>query len=196
VSGSDDLKARKAERRKYYRTLQASFTAEQYSAWNKLLTPPLRDFGASIPAGSLVAVYHAKSKEADLSPLFSLPLRFCFPKIIDRAGGTMEFREVENLAAEHFKLGPYGIFEPQHHHPTVDKAAVHTAFIPLLAFDGQGRRLGQGMGFYDRFLHGFQGRRVGVGFDWQGSPQPLAVDDHDEPLHAIVTEHGVQRFVP
>ena len=189
-----DLASWKLDRRKYYRTLQASFSAEQYAAWNKALAAPLEELGRSIPAGSFVAVYHAKAKEADLSPLFSFPLRFCFPKILDRAGGIMEFREVENLQTEEFALGAYGIYEPQHHHPTIKKVAIHTAFIPLLAFDLEGRRLGQGKGFYDRFLDGFSGQRIGVGFDWQGSPTPLPIEGHDEHLHALVTEHGIRRF--
>lgn len=194
MSSIGDSRPGKLDRRKYYRALQASFSAEQYGAWNKALAGPLREIGALIPKGSLVAVYHAKAKEADLSPLFGLPLRFCFPKILDRAGGIMEFREVENLQTEEFDLGHYGIYEPRHHHPTTKKEAIHTAFIPLLAFDQEGRRLGQGKGFYDRFLDGFTGQRIGVGFDWQGSPAALPIEGHDEHLHAIVTEHGVRRF--
>lgn len=194
MPGAGEGRPGKLDRRKYYRTLQASFTAAQYTAWNQALAGPLREAGRLIPAGSFVAVYHATTKEADLTPLFSLPLRFCFPKILDRAGGLMEFREVENGKTEEFDLGPFGIYEPRHHHPTVKKSEIHTAFIPLLAFDQEGRRLGQGKGFYDRFLEGFGGQRIGVGFDWQGSPTPLPIEGHDEHLHALVTEHGVRRF--
>lgn len=187
------MRPKKLERRKYYRQLQTSFTQEQYDAWNRALAAHLLEIGRKITAGSLVAVYYARAKEADLSPLFQLPLRFCFPKILDREG-IMEFRLIEKLDPSEFHLGHFGILEPQGHHPVVKKAEVHSAFIPLLAFDDDGRRLGQGKGFYDRFLEGFHGQRIGVGFEWQHSPTELPIEGHDEHMHLLATDQGIRRF--
>jgi 5-formyltetrahydrofolate cyclo-ligase len=186
-------KGHKAECRRYYRGLQASFTPEQYMLWNSGLAEGLVTLASSIPPGSLVAVYHAREREADLAPLFHLPLRFAFPRVLDREG-IMEFLSVEKVEKESFVLDNFGIMEPVHHHPRVSAAEVHTAFVPLLAFDGEGKRLGQGKGFYDRFLAEFRGQRIGVGFEWQYSQKTLPVDAHDQSLHAVVTEHGVRRF--
>ena len=187
------MRPKKLERRKYYRQLQSSFTQGQYEAWNQALAAHLLEVGRKIPSGSLVAVYSARPKEADLSALFSLPLRFCFPRILDREG-IMEFREIEKPDAHEFHLGHFGILEPKDQHPLVTKEEVHSAFIPLLAFDDEGRRLGQGKGFYDRFLDGFTGQRIGVGFEWQHSPAALPIEGHDEHMHLLVTDQGVRRF--
>jgi 5-formyltetrahydrofolate cyclo-ligase len=146
-----------------------------------------------LPKGSLVAVYQALPKEADLSCLFGLPLRFCFPKVLSKQG-LMEFRLVERPEPGQFVKGAFGIQEPTESHTVVEKDEVHACFVPLLSFDGSGRRLGKGLGFYDRFLEGFPGLRIGVGFEWQFSPAPLPVDAHDIHLHMVVTEYGIRRF--
>lgn len=185
----------KVERRRYYRGLKDSFSSHQYDSWNRSLGTNLLEVAASIPAGSLVAVYRARPKEADLSPLFALPLRFCFPKVLS-LDGQMEFRLVENSLAggAAFEEGAFGILEPTARAPVVGKADIHTCFVPLLAFDAGGRRLGHGRGFYDRFLDGFGGARVGVGFEWQFSPEALPVESCDQPLHRVVTEQDVREF--
>jgi 5-formyltetrahydrofolate cyclo-ligase len=183
----------KKERRVYYRQIQASFSDEQYKSWNKALAAHLVEVARDIPKGALVAVYQAKPKEADLSGLFHRPLRFCFPRVLSRSG-LMEFRLVEKVEPHAFELGAYGILEPKTNHTVVEKAEVHTCFIPLLAFDGTGRRLGQGRGFYDRFLEGFPGKKIGVGFEWQFSPTDLPVEHYDQHLDKMVTEYGVRAF--
>jgi len=185
----------KKERRQYYRQLQTSFTAEQYQAWNLSLRGPLAEITKKLSKNSTVAVYQAKPKEADLSSLFTQPFRFCFPKVLSK-NGLMEFRVVEKPAAAQFEPGAFGILEPTAKHPKVEKAEVQVCFVPLLAFDGNGRRLGQGMGFYDRFLEGFSGLKIGVGFEWQFSPQALPVEKYDQHLDGVVTEHGIRTFTP
>jgi 5-formyltetrahydrofolate cyclo-ligase len=183
----------KKERRHYYRQLQNSFTTQQYQAWNIGLRGPLAEIAKKLAKNSVIAVYQAKPKEADLSSLFTLPFKFCFPKVLSK-NGLMEFRLVENPTAAQFEPGAFGILEPRPKHPKVEKSEVQVCFVPLLAFDGHGRRLGQGMGFYDRFLEGFSGFKIGVGFEWQFSPQPLPVEAYDQPLDGVITEHGIRTF--
>lgn len=45
----------------------------------------------------------------------------------------------------------YGIPEPVHSR-RIDPTAIDLVFVPLLAFDCSGNRVGYGAGFYDRFL--------------------------------------------
>ena len=58
--------------------------------------------------------------------------------------------------------------------------------VPGLAFDKSGARLGRGRGFYDRFLAGITGFRVGVCFDWQ-LVESVPVEAHDIRMDAVVT---------
>jgi 5-formyltetrahydrofolate cyclo-ligase len=183
----------KKERRQYYRQIQSSFTEQQYRAWNHALAKPLKEAIHQIPKHSVVAVYQAQAKEADLSSLFSLPYRFCFPKVLSR-NGKMEFRLVEKVHPAEFHEGHFGILEPTEKHPLVHKDEIAACFVPLLSFDDTGRRLGKGKGFYDRFLEGFEGKKIGVGFEWQYSPTPLPIEEYDQHLHLVVTEHGIRQF--
>ena len=66
--------------------------------------------------------------------------------------------------------------------------------VPLLAWDGQGRRLGYGGGYYDRTLAALPGRRaIGCAYAMQRVPE-VPAGGHDVPLDAVATELGVTWF--
>ena len=52
---------------------------------------------------------------------------------------------------------PYGMLEPGEDCPLVGKDAIGLVLVPGLAFDPSGGRLGQGAGFYDRWLADYAG---------------------------------------
>ena len=67
---------------------------------------------------------------------------------------------------------------------------------PLLAFDAEGYRLGQGGGYYDRTIAVLRARApvfvIGLAYAGQQVDQ-VPRDAHDQPLDAIVTETGYHR---
>jgi len=66
-------------------------------------------------------------------------------------------------------------------------------FVPLLAFDRTGRRLGYGGGFYDRTLAGLPGTTaVGCAYAVQEMDE-VPADALDMRLDAVATERGVMR---
>ena len=66
-------------------------------------------------------------------------------------------------------------------------------FIPLLAFDREGGRLGYGGGFYDRTLAAQpDGLRVGCAFAAQ-QVDAVPMGPYDIRLAAVATEHGIIR---
>lgn len=68
--------------------------------------------------------------------------------------------------------------------------------VPLLAWDGQGRRLGYGGGFYDCTLAGLPGRlAIGCAYAAQQVPE-VPAGPRDMPLDAVATELGVTWFSP
>lgn len=81
-------------------------------------------------------------------------------------------------------------------HPTapwpVDPASVDVVFVPGLAFTLDGRRLGQGGGWYDRFLSAMRDDAIviGVSFDDHVVAE-LPVEDHDVTVDLLVTESGI-----
>ena len=69
--------------------------------------------------------------------------------------------------------------------------------VPLVGFDRHGARLGYGGGYYDRTLAKLSGagpvHAVGFAYSAQEVP-PIPAESTDVPLHAVVTEAGVQVF--
>ncbi|MBN9509017.1 MAG: 5-formyltetrahydrofolate cyclo-ligase [Alphaproteobacteria bacterium] len=67
-------------------------------------------------------------------------------------------------------------------------------FVPLLAFDRAGHRLGYGGGYYDRTLAGLPGARaIGCAFAAQ-EVAAVPAGPHDMRLDAVATERGLFRF--
>lgn len=80
------------------------------------------------------------------------------------------------------------------HRPTGEVGVPAVLFIPLVAFDRAGRRLGYGGGYYDRTLATLPGARaIGVAFAAQELDE-VPTADYDARLDAVVTEQGVLRF--
>jgi 5-formyltetrahydrofolate cyclo-ligase len=73
-----------------------------------------------------------------------------------------------------------------------DPTAVDVVIVPGVAFTPDGARLGQGGGWYDRFLAAVRAEctSIGVGFDPQ-VVEMLPTEPHDIRLDSIVTESGV-----
>lgn len=85
--------------------------------------------------------------------------------------------------------------------PAPDEDAVAdtpaTVFVPLVAIDRDGYRLGYGSGYYDRTLAALRGAgpvtAIGVAFGGQLVDR-LPREDHDQPLNALVTERDYLDF--
>jgi 5-formyltetrahydrofolate cyclo-ligase len=91
-------------------------------------------------------------------------------------------------------VNAFGITEPLKEAPPITPVIV---FVPLLAFDRAGYRLGYGAGYYDRTLEALaeQGGAYAVGVAYAGQEvSELPRQPHDRRLDAIVTENGVRRF--
>ena len=56
----------------------------------------------------------------------------------------------------------FGIWEPGEDCPLLDREEIDLALVPALCYDRRGYRLGFGGGYYDRWLAGFAGVRVGL----------------------------------
>jgi 5-formyltetrahydrofolate cyclo-ligase len=90
--------------------------------------------------------------------------------------------------------GPFKTLEPP---PEAPKIFPDVVFVPLLAFNLQGDRLGYGGGFYDRTLARLRSmKRVfacGIAFSAQETPH-IPTDEFDQKLNGILTENYFRKF--
>ena len=78
--------------------------------------------------------------------------------------------------------------------PFLDLAAIDVVLVPALRMDSDGYRLGQGGGFYDRFLPKVKAWKIGLLHDGELSSQKLPRETHDVPLDAAATPDLIVRF--
>lgn len=143
--------------------------------------------------GRLVALFLSMPEEIDTAPLLALArrrgCRLVLPRILSRRQGRMRFHAFDGTT----RRGAYGIAEPRGHRAYAARE-LDVVFLPLVAFDAAGHRMGMGAGYYDRhFAHRLRLRHcrrpqlVGVAYAVQQVPAvPHA--DHDVPLDLVVTE--------
>jgi len=185
----------KHELRKKYKNLRASVPTTKASGLsldlaNKVLQVPIWDF----------FYYHIflsieEHHEVDTLPLITIlqgkDKNVVIPKVMGEF--AMEnYLLTDNTA---FKKSKWGIPEP------VDGIAIaenkmDVVFIPLLAFDLQGNRVGYGKGFYDTFLSKCRKETVKVGLSFFGAEDELIDDtnEHDIKLDYCITPEKVYSF--
>lgn len=100
------------------------------------------------------------------------------------APGVMRAYAVRSLSE--LRPGRYGILEPGEDCPEVEPQDIGLVLTPGTAFDRQGGRIGQGGGYYDRFLPGTPAVRVGVCHDFALFAR-LPQGEHDARMHAVCT---------
>ena len=87
----------------------------------------------------------------------------------------------------------YGLLEPDPASPTIEPDELTTVFMPLIAFDEHGNRLGMGKGYYDRAFSFLKENRaagptlIGLAHECQ-RVERLEVNHWDVPLKGIITD--------
>ncbi|SEW50217.1 5-formyltetrahydrofolate cyclo-ligase [Chitinophaga arvensicola] len=88
----------------------------------------------------------------------------------------------------------FGIPEPDQGEE-VPPADIDLVFVPLLAFDHQGHRVGYGKGMYDRFLKACRPDIRTIGLSLFGPvPQIEDTDPWDIPLQTVVSPDQIYQF--
>lgn len=109
--------------------------------------------------------------------------RVLLPKCLP--GRAMEARLVRG--EDDLQPGAFGIPEPLDACPTVDKREIDLILVPALCYDLSCRRLGQGGGYYDRYLSDYGGRTVGLCRE-RLLQKELPVEEHDRAVDLVLTE--------
>lgn len=169
-----------------------------YRAARRALSPDDQREHALAVAGTLmehlydqvtVAAYLARDGEVDLANVIERCWRRRLAVAVPVLGGGEMHFALYRCGAP-LERNRFGIAEPARPEfvtPTV-------VLAPLVAFDGRGRRLGMGGGYYDRFFAATpDAARIGIAHECQRAPE-LPATPADVPLTAVVTENGWQSF--
>jgi 5-formyltetrahydrofolate cyclo-ligase len=118
-------------------------------------------------------------------------LKVTFPVI------KMETSEMQAVLVHEetdFVENEYCIPEPEDGEK-IETDEIDLIFVPLLAFDQSGYRVGYGKGFYDRFLQNCREDIITVGFSYFDAVDEIE-DRHqfDVPLKYCITPHKIYEF--
>ncbi len=134
-----------------------------------------------------VMIYHAVGAEADLSSLLRDGKRFCFPCCLTKT-------EMSAMVPGAWRAGAFGIREPDPaQSETVPPEEIDLVVAPCAGFDEEGRRVGMGAGYYDRFLPKCTSAAVfAAAFEAQRL-EKVYTEEYDRAMDGAVTEEAVYR---
>jgi len=107
---------------------------------------------------------------------------------------TLEMQHFLLTDATPIKVNEWGIPEPQNG-IEIQPQQLEVVFIPLLAFDLNGNRIGYGKGFYDRFLENCSPKIIKIGLSFfKAEGQLIEASPWDVPLDYCVTPEKIYTF--
>ncbi len=143
-------------------------------------------------AAEVVLAFVSMRREADMTAVLKDALAsgktLCVPLCV--GDGIMDFRQIRG--PEDLEPGTYGIMEPKKSCPVIPPERVGFAVIPCVTCDRQGRRLGNGGGYYDRFLEKYRPPMAIVCREKLMAGE-VPMEPFDATVPVVVTEAGVFR---
>lgn len=181
----------KDELRHAMRARRRALSQEEQRRASLAVLERVRAFAPYREARSVMA-YMACRGELDLSPVLLDALAQGKTLLLPRceAPGIMTARRVTDLSQ--LAAGAYGLMEPAQCCAVFPPEEINLIFVPGTAFDALGGRLGQGGGYYDRFLARTRALRAGVCHDFALTAR-VPQQAHDARMDCILSPGGVIR---
>ncbi|TMU55308.1 5-formyltetrahydrofolate cyclo-ligase [Flagellimonas algicola] len=184
----------KHELRKKYKNLRLGMSPEEISASsiilaNHVLEIPIWDFFYFHTFLSIQT-----NQEVDTLPLITL--------LQGRDKNVVVPKVVSNNSMENFlltdstrlKLSKWSIPEPEDGIP-IPESKIDVVFVPLLAFDLKGNRVGYGKGYYDNFLRKCDDSTVKIGMSLFAAENSIqGVHENDVALDYCITPKKIYEF--
>jgi 5-formyltetrahydrofolate cyclo-ligase len=186
---TDSLIARKKQLRDELRSKRKAHAAALPPEVSALVfnRPPARVLDL-VPEGATIGLYRSDEGEAPsrgyIRFFFERGNTIALPRVttLDK---PMEFRlHTDPWEESDLESGVWGLRQPGLGAPLL---VPDVLFMPLVGFTAGGDRLGQGGGYYDRYLAAHpQVTAIGMAWDIQEVPE-LPIEPHDMRLSAIIT---------
>lgn len=177
----------KLEARKVQSGIRKQLAADAGSAFKDICQCIDEILAKSPQQNPTISLYNAIGAEFDLSELAialrGKNIRLCMPVVVE-IGGALIFREWQENSEMVEDL--FHILAPSAANEQLQPDII---FVPLLAFDRRGYRLGYGGGFYDRTLGQLGDDIVSIGVGFAGQEmQKVPTGKFDNAVDYILTE--------
>ena len=184
-----EIQRGKAELRSVIRAERKRLTPEQQTRDAQAVYEYIRAFEPYRRARCVMG-YMACRGELSLEPVLSDVLAGGRALALPRceAGNRLMARRTADIIA--LTPGFYGLREPGEDFDIIDPQAIDLIFVPGTAFGMDGTRIGQGGGYYDRFLADTRALRVGVCHDFARF-KSVPSDAHDQRMDYLITPSGI-----
>jgi len=186
----------KEEFRRKYRQLRKKLSEEDVHELSLRLTQQVEKWLAWKPEWDHFHLFFPIARFTEVNTFF-------LKAVLERMDKTLYTSQVikESLKLETLKLpkdaafflDEWGIPVPQESLRTTSEK-IEVIFLPLLAYDKAGNRLGFGKGYYDAFLAELERPVVKVGLSFFEPEDRLPVDAHDIPLDFCITPRQIHAF--
>lgn len=187
------LEESKSRLRRAILTRRRSLSPETFRSWNRSIQTKALGFPCYLSAQAVTLyspIENEVGTDAILADALERKKQVFYPRINNQKSAW--FFEISS--ATELRAGRFGIPEPT---PVkalsaADRENNLIAFVPGVAFDLGGQRLGRGGGWYDRMLDGLKnyGVFVGLAFEFQIVDR-LATAVWDQKVHYVITEKRV-----
>jgi 5-formyltetrahydrofolate cyclo-ligase len=150
------------------------------------------DLPFDVPEGAVVSGWFAMGTELNPYPLMK--------RLAEENAATLALPAIEDgklifrawVPGMQLKRVGFGLSEPG---PEAKKVDPDILFVPMLAFDLAGARIGYGKAYYDGGLSRLRAKKkivaVGLAFDEQCA-EAVPTEPHDQKLDYVITEEGVR----
>ena len=186
----------KNELRQDYRQLRKQLSGDEVNDLSRKITTQL---GTWLKGQEGLTHFHlffpiSKFKEVNtfyIQQLLEQQDKTLFTSQVNREENRLDTLQLPPEAS--FFLDEWGIPVPQES-VRVTATKIQVVFVPLLAYDKSGHRLGFGKGFYDRFLASLEQPVLKVGLSFFTPEEAVPVEPHDIPLDYCITPEQILKF--
>lgn len=178
----------KLELRKIIREAREQLESSENSAelFRDSISKFIAEIGANQPV-TCVAAYLAYGTEPNLNSFISSALEQGVQVLLPVSNADHSLTWVNWLGTE-TKPGIFNFAEPVGETADLSQAAI--VFVPALAADISGNRLGKGKGYYDRSLKDYSGITAAVVFESELF-EDLPIEDHDQKVDYVITQRSI-----
>ncbi|MDQ6953929.1 MAG: 5-formyltetrahydrofolate cyclo-ligase [Mariprofundaceae bacterium] len=185
------MKSNKQQLRKQCLTRRQSLSKKQQQAFSAVIFNILQRYlDQHYAQGVQILCYRSLSDEVDTTAMFQMRSNDQYYAPVTQKNTAMHWLSCD--AKTVWKTGALNVLEPIGGQCWQAGTIPSIVLCPVVGFDAAGSRIGMGKGCFDRWLA--QNKQyfdsvIGLAFDCQRCPE-IAVEAHDVPLDAVITEEG------